>query len=66
MLERAVGVSALAIAYQVPADGHPGSVKLVEEATVLAFHAQALKPVRADCLQRNACQERQSDILLRG
>ena len=58
MLEGAVCVSALAISDKVAADRHPGSVKLVEEPAVFAFHAQALEPVSADRLQDvTLCQQ---------
>ena len=47
VLEGAVRLFALPKLYQVPADRQPRRIKDMQEAAVLAFHAEALQPVAA-------------------
>lgn len=47
VLERAVRLFALPKLYQVPADGQPRRIKDMQEAAVLALHAEAFQPVAA-------------------
>ena len=51
VLEGAVGLLALAKLDEGAADGHARRVVLVQEAAVVALHAQVLQPVRAHRLR---------------
>ena len=53
MLERAVRLLTLSKLDEIPADWQPRRVKDMQEAAVLAFHAEALQPVAAHCLQHS-------------
>ena len=47
MLEGTVGLLAFPKLDEIPADRQPRRVKYMQEATVLALHAEALQPVAA-------------------
>ena len=53
VLERAVRLLTLSKLDEIPADWQPRRVKDVQEAAILAFHAEALQPVAAHCLQHS-------------